>query len=261
MTALAVGQGESEDRVGQSLLRMADELGSNVSVTDSTWTNLAADHDVAWLMDAVESVAHVSFLCCLARSLGVQPASLTFARPQADRPAVSPRQPALTTARIEPTEGEGIAVSRTFARHRPLAKARRPRSAFMTGKSLLTPHDRETLILRIGWDCQAEYEWAKHVGSVGHARDHGIDHALVAAGPAAPRVADHDALLMRVADDLYQDSKVSDTIWIALLKQYGLIGAMSAISPRVPTDRLQCRSMRTASSSEAGDERFPARTG
>ena len=175
MTALTVGQGESEDVAGQSLLRMADELVLNVSVTDSTWTNLASDHDVAWLMDAVESVAHVSFLCCLARSLGVQPASPALARPEADRPAVPPRQPTLTAARIEPTPGDGIAVLRTFARHPALARARRPRSAFISGKSPLTPHDRETLILRIGWDCQAEYEWAKHVGSVGHARDHGID--------------------------------------------------------------------------------------
>ena len=27
----------------------------------------------------------------------------------------------------------------------------------------LAPRDREILILRIGWLCQAEYEWAQHV--------------------------------------------------------------------------------------------------
>jgi 4-carboxymuconolactone decarboxylase len=260
MTALTVGQGESEDVAGQSLLRMADELVLNVSVTDSTWTNLASDHDVAWLMDAVESVAHVSFLCCLARSLGVQPASPALARPEADRPAVPPRQPALTAARIEPTPGDGIAVLRTFARHPALARARRPRSAFISGKSPLTPHDRETLILRIGWDCQAEYEWAKHVGSVGHARDHGIDPELVAAGPTAPRVSNHDALLMRVADDLHQDSRVSDAIWIALLEQYGLAGAMSAIYTASAYRSTSMSLNAYGVQLEAGDERLPART-
>ena len=69
--------------------------------------------------------------------------------------------------------------------------------------------------MRIGWDCQAEYEWAKHVGSVGHARDHGIDPRLVATGPGAPGVSDHDAVLMRVSDDLHQDSRVSDEAWDA----------------------------------------------
>ena len=163
--------------------------------------------------------------------------------------------------RIEPTEGEGIAVLRTFARHPALAQARRPRSAFISGKSLLTPHDRETLILRIGWDCQAEYEWAKHVGSVGHARDHSIDPALVAAGPATVGLSGHDALLMRVADDLYQDSRVSDGIWSALLEHYGLAGAMSAVftasSYRSTSMSLNAYGVQL----EAGDERFPNRTG
>jgi 4-carboxymuconolactone decarboxylase len=260
MMPRAVGRRERDDPAGEALLRLADELVLNASVTDSTWTNLAGDHGVAWLMDAVESVAHVAFLCCLARSFGVQPASAAFALPPADRPAVPPREAALTTARIEPTAGEGIAVLRTFARHRALAQARRPRSAFIAGKSPLTPHDRETLILRIGWDCQAEYEWAKHVGSVGHARDHGIDPAQVAAGPAARGVSDHDALLMRVADDLFEDSSVSDGTWIAILEQYGLVGAMSAIftasSYRSTSMSLNAYGVQL----EAGDERFPART-
>ena len=45
------------------------------------------------------------------------------------------------------------------------------------------------LILRIGWNCQSEYEWAQHVGSVG-ARDYGLDPVRIAEGPdATPAVA------------------------------------------------------------------------
>ena len=83
-------------------------------------------------------------------------------------------------------------------------EARRPRAGFINQVSKLTPHDREILILRIGWDCRSEYEWAKHVGTVGRARDHGVDPAQVAAGPGAAGVDDHDALLMRAADELQQ---------------------------------------------------------
>jgi hypothetical protein len=111
--------------------------------------------------------------------------------------------------------------------------------------------------LRIGWDCQAEYEWAKHVGSVGHARDHGIDPGLVAAGPTGPDVSDHDALLMRVADDLHQESRVSDGTWDGILARYGLAGAMSAVftasSYRSTSMSLNAYGVQL----EPGDEGFP----
>ncbi len=179
---LALGLATPDDVAG-SLLQFADELVLTSSVTDSTWARLAGGHDVHWLMDAVETVAHQALLCCLANSFGV-PTTVMPRSPE--RPSSLEREPPLTEPRIEPVDGPDIAVLRTFARHPVMASARRPRSRFINQVSALSPHDRETLILRIGWDCQSEYEWSKHVGSVGHARDHGVDPALVAAGPAAP---------------------------------------------------------------------------
>ena len=110
-----------------------------------------------------------------------------------------------------------------------MATARRPRAQFVNEISTLTPHDRETLILRIGWNCRSEYEWAKHVGSVGHARDHGVDPALVAQGPTAPGVSPHDALLMLIADDLYHRGMVADPTWTVLVDTYDLPSVMSAV--------------------------------
>jgi hypothetical protein len=259
MAARAVGRGDGGDRADQPLLRLADELVLTASVTDSTWSNLMSDHDVTWVMDAVETVAHWSFLCSLGRSFDVRADSQGWALPPAERPPVPRRQPALTTARIEPVEGPGIAVLRTFARHPVMAMARRPRAAFITADSPLSPHDRETLILRIGWDCQAEYEWAKHVGSVGQARQHRVEPGLVALGPTAPEVSGHDAVLMRVADDLHQDSRVSDGTWGAILEGYGLAGAMSAVftasSYRSTSMSLNAYGVQL----EPGDEGFPFR--
>ena len=64
---------------------------------------------------------------------------------------------------------------------------------------------------------------------------------------------------MRVADDLHQDSRVSDAIWDAILEQYGLAGAMSAIftasSYRSTSMSLNAYGVQL----EAGDEGFPDR--
>jgi hypothetical protein len=225
---------DPRDAPGRSLLRLADELVLTASVSGATWASLASEHDITWLMDAVETVAHISFLCCLARSFGVSPDGLRPApstgwpggpeRPDVPLPGDLPK-----VARIEPVDGDQIAVLRTFANHPTMVAARQPRADFVNRVSPLSAHDRETLILRIGWDCRSEYEWAKHVGSVGHARDHGVEPSLVAAGPTAPGVSDRDAVLMRAADELYRDSMVSDLTWGALLEHYGLEATMAAV--------------------------------
>ena len=44
-----------------------------------------------------------------------------------------------------------------------MAAARSGQSGYVNRVSPLTPYFRELLILRIGWNCQAVYEWAKHV--------------------------------------------------------------------------------------------------
>jgi alkylhydroperoxidase family enzyme len=228
---LAHGRIEDHEGTDRSLLQLTDELVLNASVNDSTWASLAAGHDLKWMMDAVETVAHVTFLCCLAGAFGVRLPDQVIDHDTGgpEPPAAVPREPPLTAARIEPVEGAEIAVLRTFARHPVMTAARRPRAAFVNRLSPLTPHDRETLILRIGWVCGSEYEWAKHVGSVGHARDHGVDPALVAAGPAAPGVSAGDAHLMQIADEVHRDAAVSDRSWRGLLERYGLPGAMSAV--------------------------------
>jgi alkylhydroperoxidase family enzyme len=264
VVALTRGQTEDDGQVGLLLVRLADELVLTAAVTDATWGGLADKHDVVWLMDAVETVAHVSFLCCLASSFGVRPeipaggeAAGGILDLQLERPAAPASEPPLTAARIEPLEGDQIAVLRTFARHPAMTAARRPRAAFVNRLSPLTPHDRETLILRMGWDCRSEYEWAKHVGSVGHARQHGVDPVLVAAGPAAAGVSPDDALLMRVADELHADGLVSEGTWSGLSERHGLHGAMSAVFT-ASSYRATCMSLNAYGVQlEPGDEGFP----
>ena len=110
------------------MLALADELVTAAAVRDATWASLADGHDTLWLMDAVETVAHVSFLSCLAHSFGVSgdaPGVPEDFAGHPDRPAAPDREPPLGAARIEPLEGDEIAVLRTFAHHPALLREER----------------------------------------------------------------------------------------------------------------------------------------
>jgi len=244
----------------QQLLQLADQLYVNSSVTDGTWKALSEHYDERLMMDAVETVNHFTVLSMIYNSYGVQPDADTPDRLPTDVPyriVVPEREPSLRTARLTPLDGPGIAVSRTFARHSALAQPRGRRANYINRVSPLTPHDREILILRIGWDCQAVYEWAKHVGTVGRARDHGVNPTAVAEGPNAPNASTLDAMLLRTVDELYRNAILSDETWTALTTHYDLVKAMSAIytpsSYRATSMSLNAYGVQL----EEGDEEFP----
>ena len=112
----------------------------------------------------------------------------------------------------------------------------------MLGASPLTDHDRELLILRIGWNCQAEYEWAKHVGSVGRARDHGLEPQLIAQGPGADGWSPFSVTLLILADELYRDAAVSNETWDAITADFDTRETISALMT-VSTYRLVSMSL------------------
>jgi alkylhydroperoxidase family enzyme len=243
-----------------ALLRMTDELYRHSSVSDATWKALAAAYDLHALMDAVETVNHFTALALLYNSLGVQPDRDLTDRLPSDVPYrlfAGNREPPLAAARVEPLEGQGIAVGRTFARHPRLNEARGPRANFINRTSKLQPRHREMLILRIGWDTQSEYEWAQHVGSVGRARDHGLDPLRIAEGPQAPGWTPFEQAILRAVDELYRDAIVSDGTWKALSAQWDPGLMMSAVftasSYRATSMALNAFGVQL----EPGNERFP----
>ena len=215
-----------------TLLRLADELFRNSSVRDATWSALEARYDLYHMVDAIMTVNEFTLLSMLFNSMGVQPDSDATARFPADVPyrvAVPEREPPLSEARVAPIEGPGIRVGRTFRRHPRVAETRPGNSGYVNRVSPLTPHYRELLILRIGWNCQAVYEWAKHVGSVGRARDHGLEPALIAAGPDAAGWDPFEIAHLHAADEIYRDGVVSDETWNALAQRYDTREMMSVL--------------------------------
>ena len=215
------------DALERTLLQLADQLYLSSSVTDATWNALAARYDEHHLMDAVETFNQFTVLSMIYNSFGVQPDAETTDRLPTDVPyriTVPDRERPLSVARFDPLDGPAIAVSRTFARYPALAQPRSRRANYINRVAPLSPRDREMLILRIGWNCQAVYEWARHVG-----RAPDLDPMLVAQGPEGSRASAFDVTLLRVVDDLYQNAIVSDETWNALTTHYDRVEAMSAV--------------------------------
>ena len=243
-----------------TLLRLADQLFRNSSVTDATWQMLAASYDLFHQLDAVETVNHFTVLSMLYNSFGVQPDADMPDRLPRDVPyrvVVPPREPPLAAARVTPNEGRGLAVGRTFQRYPQLQARWSPRQGFVNRVSTLSPRHREMLILRMGWNCRSEYEWAQHVGTVGRAREHGLEPVRIAEGPRAAAWDEFEKTLLRVADDLYRDAVVSDATWHALSGRFDTGLVMSAIVTPSAYRAISMSLNAYGVQLEPTDERFP----
>jgi 4-carboxymuconolactone decarboxylase len=84
----------------------------------------------------------------------------------------------------------------------------------------LPERDRELLILRTGWRCRSEYEWGQHtlIGKATGLTDTEIRR--IQDGPDASDWDTFDATLLRAADELHDDSCLSDRTWRALAARY-----------------------------------------
>lgn len=251
------------DPVEATLIRLADQLYRNSSVTDATWRALAASYHMFHLMDAVETVNHFTVLSMVYHSFGVQSDAGTKDRvPDVPyRVVVPPREPPLAAPRVDAPAGRGIAVGRTFGLYPLLNQRWGPRQGFVNRVSKLTPRHREMLILRMGWNCRSEYEWAQHVGRVGRAREHGLDPVLIARGATAEGWDRTEQAILRAADELYRDLMVSDATWRALGERFDAGLLMSAV---VSSSAYRAISMSLNTYGvplEQGDERFPVLAG
>jgi len=124
--------------------------------------------------------------------------------------------------------GEVINIFKVLMNNPKLARSWSRFAGYIMGGQSLPARDREILILRIGWLNQAPYEWEQHVRiskSVGLTDDE-IDR--ISKGPRAGWDK-HDAALLRAADDLREQSVVSDETWKQLSERYSIEQMMDAV--------------------------------
>jgi len=108
----------------------------------------------------------------------------------------------------------------TFARHPELFRAWLPFGGHLLTAGRLSGRDRELLILRTAVLCRSSYEWGQHVRI---SLDGGIQREVidrVLDGPDAKGWSEQEAALLRAADELHEDSRISDATWAKLAESY-----------------------------------------
>ncbi|MCY3845603.1 MAG: PQQ-dependent sugar dehydrogenase [Acidobacteria bacterium] len=231
--AMGFDLSSERDPFEETLLGLADQLFRNAAVTDRTWEELSARYGTEEMLDAVMTVGDTLSAAILVNTLGIQPdAAATALMPTEDvgySINVPDAEPPLAEPRVEPLEGDGLRVTRTFLRNPAMSAARNQNERYILEpeRSRLTPHDRELVILRMGWNSGAVYEWAKHVGSVGRARDHGLEPLWIAQGRDQTGWNARELALIDAANEMFRDSMISDETWEDLAAEYDTHQLMS----------------------------------
>jgi 4-carboxymuconolactone decarboxylase len=120
-------------------------------------------------------------------------------------------------------------VFTTFARHPKLLKRWLVFGNHVLAKSTLSAREREILILRIGWLCRCEYEWAQHAVIGRRAGLSDAEIRRVTEGPAAPGWDPFEATLLTAVDELRADAMIGDKTWSALSARYDTLKLLDLV--------------------------------
>lgn len=116
--------------------------------------------------------------------------------------------------------GTELNIFATLARHPRLMKRWSAFGGVLLYGGALPARERELLILRTGYLCRSPYEWGQHV-PIGRAAGLTDDEiARVANGPDDSGWSTDDADVLRAADELHADSRISDATWEALASRW-----------------------------------------
>jgi alkylhydroperoxidase family enzyme len=117
-------------------------------------------------------------------------------------------------------DGKVLNIFRTLAHHPKLMKRWLVFGNHILAKSTLSPRDRELAILRVGWLCKAEYEWAQHAEIALNSDISKEEIHRVTLGPDAEGWGDREVALLRAADELVADAFIGDETWSTLSSFY-----------------------------------------
>lgn len=117
-------------------------------------------------------------------------------------------------------QGSVFNIFKTLAHHPDLLRRWLVFGNHVLFKSTLPPRERELVILRIGWLCEAEYEWAQHVKIGKDAGLTDVEIERIKAGPNARGWNEPDTLLLRATDELRRDAFISDATWKGLIAHF-----------------------------------------
>ena len=123
-------------------------------------------------------------------------------------------------SRVRGDDATVLNVFGTLANHPTLLRKWLVFATYALTKTTLAPRVRELVVLRVGWQCRAPYEWGQHI-VVG--RTVGLSDAdvqRVADGPDAHGWDAAEAAALRATDELHDRSTISDATWRDLDAHY-----------------------------------------
>jgi 4-carboxymuconolactone decarboxylase len=117
-------------------------------------------------------------------------------------------------------DGTPLNIFGVLGRHPKLLKRFNLLGGFLLNKGLLPAREREVVILRIGWNAQALYEFGQHtiIGKQCGLTDEEI--AALTAAPDAHNWSDTDRDLVAMSDELSADDCVTDATWTRLAARW-----------------------------------------
>jgi 4-carboxymuconolactone decarboxylase len=101
---------------------------------------------------------------------------------------------------------------------------------YLLNGSTLPARDREIIILRMGWLCQAPYEWSQHARiAKASVNMTGEEVHRIAVGRDAKGWGDFDRTLISMVDELRYEAQISDATWLKLRAKYSVEQTIDAI--------------------------------
>jgi alkylhydroperoxidase family enzyme len=116
--------------------------------------------------------------------------------------------------------GRALNIFATVAHHPALMRRWLVFASHVLSKSTLTPRDRELLILRTGVRCNSQYEFSQHA-IIARRSDITAEEIEATKRDIGDHPwSEHDAALLRAADELHDDARLSDATWATLRAAY-----------------------------------------
>jgi len=116
--------------------------------------------------------------------------------------------------------GSSINIFKTIASHPKLMKNWSPFLSYIGNRTRLPKRDREIVILRIGWLCQAEYIWGQHAIVVKEVGLSDEEFKRITKGPDAEGWSEFESTLIQAVDELYLNTFIGDKTWKLLSEKY-----------------------------------------
>ena len=127
------------------------------------------------------------------------------------------------------SDGKADNALKTLLNAPEMVEALMPITHYLSRDSSLSPRHRELLMLRTAWLGGSQFLWSSHATLARKGTLTAAEIRRIAQGPDAQGWDAFEAMLLRMADQLYRNSSVDDATWKTLAANYDLYHLMDAV--------------------------------